>query len=1210
MRLWRLCATALLAAWVAACGGGSTPVGIMVSSAGAAAGSTATVNVSGTIQFFASVSGTSTSTVFWQICLVSTIPGTQPTSCTQGIGPATGCAIPTVSKPLVGFGTITASGLYTAPNIVPSPSLFAVMASSCIKATAFNVQDVQVTGGVVVQLMPASATIETGEKFLLTLAITGTQDKSVTWTVTNGTNPPVVGGDSTIGFICPPNPIAPQSCPDGTYIAPNAPPPGGSVQVRATSAIAGSPFGQSTITVVQAVPPTVTSIDPPTAVQGSAQQDVYVTGTNFFITSTVVVGPSMDPVPTTFINSNLLRATVPASELTGNTVTSLAILVRQQGGALSSVNPTAQLILMPTRPAVISSSLDSVTQSASSVSVALIGGYFSPGTTTATFNGQSATTTTTFQDSRDLSVGITFPTAPDPGLYPIVVNNLKVAAPSAVNLAVLPATVATSAGATIGVGNTPTAVAIDNALHLAVVVNQGDGTVSLIDLGSNAVANPNPIKIPTINGGTNRPTGVAIDDVADGQLLHDLALVVNNGDNSVAVIDLVTRTVLPTIDLTPFTPTGSAPFSIGVNPLSHRAFVANQSTNLGTVLDLVTPNLATKCTTPPCVLTTVGGSLPPNYSVGVNPAISVDPRLNWAVITPGGAGVVNFVDLGRNPGASDGGRQPRMIGTFTPTNSLGGAAVTTQGVGVNTETHQILLTDPQGTTLTTFSLLDQSVNAVSFTSGGSPFSEAGFVAASVNPLDNLGVVVNGSGNSATVVDLTTGNVVGHDIAVGTFPQAVAIDQATNRAVIVNKTSNNVSILSLGPTTRSPQIIEASPAVTFAPAVSDLLLTINGTGFVGGSLVLLDGTPLAMASITGHQIVATVPKAMLAGAHRYIVAVQNPGQMSNVTDLTVIQAVSTGPAGSAPFGVAVDNDRDLAIVTNTATGTVGLIDLTTGTLETPALSSAVSVGTSPQGIAAIPRLGKAIVANNGSNDITVVDVTGTSPSQTTPCTPCAGPNGVASNQDKATAAVSANVSSNVFFVDATTGTPAVLSNTPVDQGPGAVAIDPNPNFSFTAVATTSTTSSVDLVITGGGGIANRVNGLHLPTGLIFDPLNQVFLVADSQFNNLQIIDPTTFLASPVRVGINPTSLDYNFQTSTLVTVNSTSNTMSVVQYQCPPLTGQVVNCQAPQTRVILGLPDSGQVSQLQQFAVAIDLKMNLAVVVDQNNDRVLLIPLPH
>jgi YVTN family beta-propeller protein len=1206
MRLWRLGAAALLAAWVAGCGGNSTPVGITVTSAAAGAGSTATVNIKNTVQFFATVTGTSSATVFWQICLVPTIPGNQPTKCTQGIGLA-GCTVPTVSKSLVGFGTISATGLYTAPDTVPSPSLFVVMASSCVRPTAFGLQSTQVTVGVTVQLIPASATIETGEKFPLTLTITGTQDKSVTWTVTNGTNPPVVGGNSTIGFICPPNPVAPQPCPDGTYIAPNAPPPGGSVQVRATSATSGSPFGQSTIIVVQAVPPTVTSIDPPTAVQGSVQQDVYVSGSNFFITSTVVVGPSMDPVPTTFINSGLLRATIPASELAGNIATNLAIRVRQQNGSLN-LPGSPDLILAPTRPAVISSSPDSVTQSASNVSIALTGGYYSPGTTTATFNGQGATTN--FQDSRDLTVGISFATTPDPGLYPIMVQNALIAAPSAVNLAVQPTTIPSAPGALIAVGASPTAVAIDNALHLAVVVNQGAGSVSLIDLGSNSVVKT--ISIPMINGGTNSPTGVAIDDVADGQLLDDLALVVNNGDNSVAVIDLVTQAVTKTIDLTPFTPTGSAPFSIGVNPLSHRAFVANQSTNLGTVLDLVTPNpnLATPCTTPPCVLTTVGGNLPPNYSVGVNPAIAVDPRLNWAVITPGGAGVVNFVDLGRNPGAGDGGRQPRMIGTFTPTTPFGGPAVTTRGVGINTETHQILLTDPQGTTLTTFSLLDQSVNAVTFTLNGALFIEANFIAAAVNPLDNLGVVLNGNGGTATVVDLTTGNVLRQDIAVGNSPQAVAVDQATNRAVIVNQSGNNVSILSLGSTIRSPQIIEASPAVTFAPAASALRLTINGTGFVAGSQVLLDGTQIPIVSNTNHQIVATVPAAMLAGAHRYIVAVQNPGQLSNVTDLTVIQPVSTGPLGSAPFGVAVDNDRDLAIVTNTATGTVSLIDLTTGTLETPALSSAVSVGTSPQGIAVFPRLGKAVVANNGSNDFTVVDVTGTTPSQTTTCNPCLAPNGVASNQDTGAAAVTGTQSNSLTFVSALASPPGIISSTTVDQGPGAVAIDPNPNFNFTAVATASQASTVDLVSTAGGGIVHRVNGLIQPTGAIFDSLNQVFLVADSGFNNLQIVDPTTFLSTPVRVGINPTSLDYNFQTSTLVTVNSTSNTMSVVRYVCPPATGQVVNCQGPQTRAILGLPDSGQVSQLKQFAVAIDLKMNLAVVVDQNNDRVLLIPLPH
>jgi DNA-binding beta-propeller fold protein YncE len=1206
MRLWRLCAIALLAAWVAGCGGNSTPVGIIVSSAGAGSGSTATVNVNNTVQFFATVTGTSSSTVFWQICMVPTIVGNQPTNCTQGVGP-TGCTIPTVSAPLVGFGTITSTGFYTAPNAVPSPALFVVMASSCIQPTAFGLQSTQVVGGVVVQLTPASAAIETGEKFLLTLSVTATADKSVTWTVTNGTNPPVVGGDSTVGFICP-NPAAPQPCPDGTYVAPNTPPAGGSVEVRATSSTSGAPFATSTISVVQAVPPGLTSIDPPTAVQGSVQQDVYVTGTNFFITSTVVVGPNLDPVPTTFISSVLLRATIPAIELTGSNTTSIEIRVRQQSGALSAAGQVPNLLLTPTRPAVIASTPDSVTQSASSVSVTLTGGYYSPGTTTATFNGQA--TTTNLQDSRNLVVGVSFPAQPDPGLYPLFVQNAGITAPSAVNLAVVPTTVPSAPAAPIAVGAGPTAIAIDNALHLAVVVNQGGGSVSLIDLGLNAVVKTIPI--PTINGGTSTPSSVAIDDIADTQLADDVALVVNSGDNSLTVIDLVTQAVTGTVDLTPFTPTGSVPFSIGINPLSHRAFVANQSTNLGTVVDLVSPNLnlSTPCATPPCVVTTIGGSLPPNYSVGANPAISVDPRLNWAVITPGGAGVVNIVDLGRNPSAGDGGRLPRMIATFTPASSTGGAAVTTRGVGINTETHQILLTDPQATSLTTFSLLDQTVNATTFTVAGLPLIEANFIAAAVNPLNNLGVVVNGNGGSVTVADLTTGTVLRQDIPVGNLPQAVAIDQATNRAVIVNQGGNSVSILALSSTVRSPQIIEASPAITFGPSTGALRLTINGTGFIAGSQVRLDGTQVPIASNTGHQIVATVPPAMLASPHRYIVTVQNPGQISNVTDLTVIQPVSTGSAGSAPSAVAVDNDRDLAVVTNNATGTVALIDLTTGTLETPTLSSSVSVGIAPLGVAVLPRLGKAVTANSGSNDFSVVDVTGTTPSLTTTCNPCLFPTGVAANEDFGTAVVTANVSNTLFFVDAVGNPPGLSSSTSVDQGPGAVAIDPNPNFSFTAVATSSQASTLDLVNTLGGGIANRVNGLQIPTGVIFDPLNQVFLVANSLGNNLVIVDPTTFITTPVRVGINPTSLDYNFQTGTLVTVNSTSNTMSVVEYLCPPVIGQVINCQAPKTQAILGLPDSTQVSQLRQFSVAIDLKMNLAVVVDQNNDRVLLIPLPH
>ena len=143
------------------------------------------------------------------------------------------------------------------------------------------------------------------------------------------------------------------------------------------------------------------------------------------------------------------------------------------------------------------------------------------------------------------------------------------------------------------------------------------------------------------------------------------------------------------------------------------------------------------------------------------------------------------------------------------------------------------------------------------------------------------------------------------------------------------------------------------------------------------------------------------------------------------------------------------------------------------------------------------------------------------------------------------------------------------------------------------------------------IVGRAFNFELPSGIIFDPVNQVFLVANSLQNNVSIVDPVTFNQTLIKVGINPTSLDYNFQTSTLVTVNSTSNTMSVVQYVCPP-NGLASAC--PDSKGSYGSGARGEQTASATIigpnSVAIDLRLNLAVVVDQDNNRVLLVPLPH
>jgi len=671
---------------------------------------------------------------------------------------------------------------------------------------------------------------------------------------------------------------------------------------------------------------------------------------------------------------------------------------------------------------------------------------------------------------------------------------------------------------------------------------------------------------------------------------------------------------------------GSAPipYSVGINSLTHHAVVAYQSFNEATILDL--------STSVPVVLQQIGGDLTAPVGTGTTPAIAVDERLNWAIVTPGGGGAqtTTIVDLGSNATATIGARTPQVVA------SLG---LSTTGVGINSETHQALFSAPNSGNLVSFSLLDNTVNPITFTNNGITLNQLGFVAAAADPLENIGVAINSISSTAVVVDLESGIVLQTVLGLGTSPQAVAVDPASNRAFVVNQ-GGTVSVLSLGSTIDPLQIVQASPVIAFTSG-SPLTLTLTGAGFTSSSVVRLDQVALTTAAVpttcsgapsTCRELTAIVPASMLNAARNYAVDVLNAGPaVSNVTSLTIVQSIVVG---NSPVGVAVDTDRDLAVVTNSGSGSVSLVALTpttpvgisqqaagaVGTIGAP-----LTVGTSPLGVAVLPRLGFAVVANNGSNNVSLVDLTQTFVPQTVALcgttSSCTAPTAAAINQDTASVIVTnagiLNDTAAPSSISIATITPAsataaptlggTSSNQNVDQNPVSVAIDPspstlNPGLSYAAIGTSSSASSVE-VINLFTQTPQRISGFASPTGLIFDPLNQEFLVANSLNNNIVIVDPNTLVQTPVRVGINPTALDYDYQTSTLVTSNLSSHTLSILDYVCSPATGGA-SCLNPAVRAVVPLGGS------QQFSVAIDPKLNLAVVVDQANNRVLLVPLPH
>ncbi len=1194
MKVWQIGAAIILAACAVGCGGNSTPVGVTVTPTGTAA-SPQTVLLSGLQQFQATVTGTSTSTVNWFICL--------PPTNTTVTHP-----IPVTCGQLTGFGTISSTGLYAAPP-TPAPSVFVVAAQSTVNANIYGLSYVVVGTGVRISIEPKTATLNPGEKIQFSSTVSGSSNTAVTYSVT-ADSMTVVGGNSTIGIICPSSNDTQNLCanqPAGTYFAPLVSP--GAVTITATSAADTSQSATANVTIAGGSDPTLSSIAPTTTQEGSVQQDIYLNGQNFSSTSTVLANGV--PVPTIFLTTSLLRATIPAAQLT--TMGSVEILVQRQNGDISLPVP---LTVNPSRPALVASTPDSFIGNSANVGVTLTGGYFSP-STEVFFNAQQVSQSAG-GNTRILQVTIPAADWGPPGLYPIIVENTDVVPPnpgiSGINIGVEPTAFPSAPSTSFAVGMTPSAIAIDPALYLAVVTNTGSNNVSIINLATDTQVAGSPVAVGP------GPTSVAIDD----QLPQHLAVVVNNGaeangGNSVTAINLttLTTTTLPLPDTSVPPNTVALPYSIGINPLTHRAIVTQQTTNTAWILDLSSGA--------PVLVQQIGGSLT-SYGTGPTPSVAIDPRLNWALVTPGGSGTINIVDLGRDPGPGDLGRPPVVIGDLTVSTS-------SRGVGINTQTHQALLTDPNSSatnndTLTTYSLLDNTVSNVPFLQNGTAIDQPGFVASAINPLSNVGIAVNSLANTAAIVDMENSNVL-QTVTGLNMPEAVAIDAVTNQAYVVNQGNNTVSVIPLGTPGqfRTLQIVESSPAVAFVTnPPTGLTLTINGIGFTGSAQVLLDGAPLPagdVSVVSNRQIVATVPASMLTNARNYIVYVQNGGQWSNTTELTMIQPV---PVGNTPIGVAIDQDLDQAVVTNFSDNTVSILNLITGT---PLLTEpTMPVGSNPEGVSVIARLGLAVVANNGSNNVTILDEAGNNGTFASPttisCGSCIGPAGVGSNADNATAGTANTLSNNVSFVTLpTTGTIGTLGATvTVDQFPDDVSMapvlvsPPIPGLILTnnlaAVPTASSSSSVDLLNSDTASIINRVSNFQLPTGAVFDPVNQDFLVSDSVVNNVDIIDPNTFIAIPFKVGIDPTSLDYNYQTSTLATDNAGSNTISIVSYVCPPVLNAPPSCAGPKVRDVLGIGGLVQPSSVivGPNSIAIDLKMNLGVLVDQSNNRVLLVPLPH
>jgi len=497
------------------------------------------------------------------------------------------------------------------------------------------------------------------------------------------------------------------------------------------------------------------------------------------------------------------------------------------------------------------------------------------------------------------------------------------------------------------------------------------------------------------------------------------------------------------------------------------------------------------------------------------------------------------------------------------------------------------------------------------------------VATAISPLTNEGVIVNNGANQVSLVDPVTPTVLSSFSTGIISPVDVAIDPATNNALIVNQGdsthSPNVSLFSLGTLRPGPQIVQSSfgPAgspqsshVTInsslappVPSPPDQTVTLIGN-FSTGSLPRLDGNSSVPSVFTGsptisnggRMLTATISGSFLAtnGPRQYALdVVDTSSRISNAAALQVIQAVSlvtTKCSNPAPQGVAIDATHNVAVVTEPGCNRVSLVNLTPGpNFGTGRFGATdLAVGTSPQGVAAYPQAGLAVVANAGSNNASVVDIVNNGVPQTV--TNDLTPSGVAIDLGTGKAAVTANGASVVdtFPVSTSAQTPTTIG---VQGGPLGVAIDQTNHVAVVANSTSNTSSIVNLSSNTTTNTATFQQGTS-PQGVAFDPISGSFLITSGATNEVIALNPNTVSATPIRVGIGPSSIAYNFETGTLVTANDLSGTMTVVDFIDQTVRG------------VFSLKSS------TQFAVDIHPQTNLAVVADPVDNQLWLVPLPH
>ena len=244
-------------------------------------------------------------------------------------------------------------------------------------------------------------------------------------------------------------------------------------------------------------------------------------------------------------------------------------------------------------------------------------------------------------------------------------------------------------------------------------------------------------------------------------------------------------------------------------------------------------------------------------------------------------------------------------------------------------------------------------------------------------------------------------------------------------------------------------------------------------------------------------------------------------------------LATLPTGSHPVALATNPANRKLYVANQFSNNVTVID------EASYASATVPVGSYPSAIAVNPMTNKIYVANQNGNSVTVID--GPTNSTTTVATG-RSPTALAINSVTNQIYVANYFDNSVTAIKGPNNSTVTIA---VGNYPTAIALDPVTNKIYVANLNGYTVTVIDGV-TGG---TTTVPVGTFPNAVAVNPLsNKIYVTNGSYFagaGTVSVIDGATNSTTLVPVGLYPNALAVNLMTNQIYVVNAADGTVTVI-----------------------------------------------------------------